>query len=77
VVVNENLEFEIEKVLNSKLDCQRRDPLMYYVQWTGYEDTPEEFFWVPAVDLKNTKELVVKFHLNYPKKPSPSDQSID
>jgi len=32
VVVDGNLEFEIEKVLDSKLDHRRRDPLLYYVQ---------------------------------------------
>lgn len=31
VVVNRDLEFEIEKVLSSKLDHWERDPLIYYV----------------------------------------------
>jgi len=47
---------------------------LYYVQWAGYKGTPEEFSWVPASDLKNTKELVAEFHLSYPEKPSPSNQ---
>jgi len=77
VVVDGNLEFEIEKILDSKLDYRRRDPLLYYVQWAGYEGTPEEFSWVPASDLENAKELVAEFHLDYPEKPSSSDQSTN
>ena len=35
---------------------------MYYIQWTGYKGSSKEYSWVPAVDLKNAKELVAEFH---------------
>ena len=43
VVINRNLEFEIERVLDSKLDCQKKNPLMYYVQWAGYEGSSKKY----------------------------------
>jgi len=45
IVIDGNLEFELEQVLDSKLDHQRKDPLLYYVQWAGYKGTLEEFSW--------------------------------
>ena len=48
IEINSNLEFEVAQILNSKLDQQRRDPLLYLVQWSGYEGTPDEYSWMPA-----------------------------
>jgi len=62
VVVNGNLEFEIERVLDSKLDYRKKNPLMYYIQWASYEGFSKEYSWVPVVDLKNAMELIAKFH---------------
>jgi len=62
VVINRNLKFEIERVLDSKLDHQKKNPLMYYVQWAGYKGSSKKYFWVPVVDLKNAKKLIAEFH---------------
>ena len=56
------------QVLNSKLDKQRKDPLLYYICWAGYEGTIEEYSWLAAFDLKNASQLVADFHVCYPEK---------
>jgi len=71
IEIDGNLEFEVVHILDSKLDRQRRDPLLYLVQWSGYEDTPDEYSWTPASNLENAAELVSEFHSLYPGKPGP------
>ena len=68
-LLDSNLEFEVAQILDSKLDKRRRDPLLYYVQWSGYENTVDENSWLTAADLKNATELVADFHRRYPNKP--------
>jgi len=43
IKVNRQMEFELSHILDSKFDCWRKEPLLYYIQWTGYEGTVEEF----------------------------------
>ncbi|EEB91957.1 hypothetical protein MPER_09607 [Moniliophthora perniciosa FA553] len=38
-----------------------RCPLRYYIQWSGYEGTDEEFSWVAADEL-NAPEAIEDFH---------------
>jgi len=71
VKVDGQLEFEIARILDAKLDQRRKNPLVYLVQWSGYEGTAEEHSWVPAANLSNASELVDDFHHQYPGKPSP------
>jgi len=56
------LEFEVVQVLDSKFDRHKKDPLFYYVQWSGYKNTADEYSWLPVSDLKNATELVTNFH---------------
>jgi hypothetical protein len=62
-------EFEVEEVLDSRLDRRGRGRprLKYTVKWTGY-DQPTE---VPADHLENAREVVRNFHRRYPEKPGP------
>jgi hypothetical protein len=62
-------EFEVEDILDSRLDRRGRGRprLKYTVKWTGY-DQPTE---VPADYLENAKEVVRNFHRRYPEKPGP------
>jgi len=71
IEVDGRLKFEVAQILDAKLDRRRREPLLYYVQWTGYKGSTEEYSWVLAADLANATELVAEFHRHYPKKPSP------
>ena len=44
------MEYEIEKVLDSRLVCGRKE---YLVKWKGYGDY--ENSWVKAVDMGNAQ----------------------
>jgi Chromo (CHRromatin Organisation MOdifier) domain len=67
--MNDEPEYEISKILNSKLDIRQACKLLYPVRWSGYEDTDEETSWIPANELGHAFEIVSKFHLRYPNKP--------
>ena len=72
IIVDDELEFEISEILDSKIDNQRRAcKLLYLVRWTGYEGTDEETSWILASELGHASELVVDFHSAYPAKSGP------
>ena len=71
VDVQGELEYEIAEVTDSKIDHRRSCKLLYLVRWLGYENTDEEFSWLPATELEHAKELVSDFHSAYPDKPGP------
>lgn len=60
-------EYEVAEVLDSKLDHGK---LYYLVKWEGYEN-PNDNTWEPPAHLKNSEELVRKFHNEYPDRPGP------
>jgi hypothetical protein len=64
-------EYEISKILDSKLDKKRACKLLYLVQWSGYEGTDEETSWILANKLGHASKIVSEFHLCYPNKPGP------
>ena len=71
-MVNNEPEFEISKILDTKIDnCQCACKLLYLVRWTGYEGTDEETSWILASKLGHISELVTEFHTKYPAKPGP------
>ena len=71
VDVQGDLEYEISEVLDSKIDQHRSCKLLYLVQWLGYENTDEEFSWLPATELDHAKDLISDFHSSYHDKPGP------
>ena len=71
VIVDEELEYEISGILDSKLDKRRACKLLYLVRWSGYEGTDEETSWIPATELGHASEIVSEFHLCYLNKPGP------
>ena len=58
IIVDDNVEFEVEEILDSKFACKT---LKYLVRWVGYD----ELTWEPAELLKNSPELVHYFTDNY------------
>ena len=64
IIVDDNIEFEVEEILDSKLT---RKTIKYLVHWVGYD----ELTWEPAELLKNSPEFVHSFHRKYPTKPKP------
>jgi len=71
VIIDGEPEYEISKIVDSKIDRQRACKLLYKVIWLGYEDTDNDSEWLPATKLEHAKELVNDFHLKYPAKPGP------
>jgi hypothetical protein len=63
VIVNNQEEYEVEVILDSRLYRQR---LQYLVKWTGYDDTT----WEPYIHVKHLTEKLRQFHKKYPQKPS-------
>ena len=72
VYIDGELELEIAKILNSKVDQHRHNcMLLYLVRWTRYAGTDEETSWILATELGNAPELVADYHATYPTKPGP------
>ena len=65
IIIDDNFESEVEKILDSKLE---RKTLKYLVRWVGYD----ELTWEPVQLLKNSPKLVHYFHRKYPTKPKPN-----
>jgi len=65
VIVEDQLEYEVEEVLDSRLT---RNCLFYLVKWKNCPIS--ENSWEPASHLANCKDLVTSFHSQYPDKPS-------
>ena len=72
VMVDNEPEFEISEILDTKIDNRRHAcKLLYLVHWTGYEGTNKETSWILASELGHASELVADFHTAYPAKPGP------
>jgi hypothetical protein len=71
VIIDEEPEYEISEILDSKLDKRWACKLLYLVQWSGYEGTDEETSWILANELGHASEIVSEFYLCYPSKPGP------
>ena len=42
IEIDDELEYEIAEILDSKIDNQQRCKLLYFVRWMGYPGTDEE-----------------------------------
>ena len=71
VIINREPEYEISKIVDSKIDHQRACKLFYKVIWLGYENTDNNSEWLLTTKLEHTKELVDNFYLKYPSKLEP------
>ena len=56
-------EYEISEIVDSKIDKRHKCPLLYRVRWLGYENTDNEFEWIPASKLEHAQEFIAEFHL--------------
>ena len=57
-------EFEVEKILDSRI---HRGGVQYLVAWVGYDAS--ENTWEPFCNLTNATSLLEDFHLNFPSRP--------
>ena len=71
-MVNDEPEFEISEILDTKINNRRRAcKLLYLIRWTGYEGTDKETSWILASKLGHASELVADFHTAHLAKPGP------
>ena len=71
IIVDEETEYKISEILDSKLDKRRACKLLYLVRWSGYEGTDDETSWIRANELGHASEIIFEFHIRYPNKPGP------
>jgi hypothetical protein len=68
-------EYEVEMILDCKLDKRRKDPYLYLIRWIGYG--PEDDSWEPLQALlKSCGHLLVEYHQKNPRKP-PAPPELD
>ncbi|SPC61966.1 uncharacterized protein UHOD_12133 [Ustilago sp. UG-2017b] len=65
---NVDIEYEVEQVLDSKVDHRYSDPLFYLVHWVGYG--PDHNSWEPASNLTHASDMIAEFHAANPTRPS-------
>jgi hypothetical protein len=65
IQVTDDLEYEVEEVLASKLV---KKTLFYRVRWVGHDTDLE---WYPASDFKYAPQKLRAFHTAYPDSPGP------
>jgi hypothetical protein len=66
-MVNSEVEWEVEEILNSRKFHRR---LKYLVKWHGYDIAKST--WESSFNLENSPELVRAFYKKTPSKPGPS-----
>ena len=71
VIIDGKPKYKISWIVDSKINCWQACKLLYKVIWLGYEDTGDEFKWIPISELSHTVDLVSNFHIIYPTKPGP------
>ena len=71
VIIDGEPEYEISRIVDSKIDRRWACKLLYKVIWLGYENTGDESEWIPTSELSHATDLVSDFHIAYPTKPSP------
>ena len=57
-------EYEVEKILDSRIFCGK---VKYLVHWKGYGVEEDE--WRPSQDIQGSKRLVAEFHRTHPQCP--------
>ena len=72
VIIEGEIEYEIEEILDSKVDRRYRlCNLLYLVKWAGSQDPEDETTWMQSTELKHAPEAIREFHDRYPDKLGP------
>ncbi|KAJ3537203.1 hypothetical protein NMY22_g5693 [Coprinellus aureogranulatus] len=62
IEVDGELEYEIERILDSKFDFRFKPPLRYIVKWLGYDGTDEETSEMGPNELEHAQDIIEDFH---------------
>ena len=71
VKINNDEEYEILEILDSKVDNCLKCKLCYWVAWKGYKNTNNSATWIAADLLPHVQEAITDFHRAYLSCPSP------
>ena len=63
--VDPSTEYEVEKIVNLRVNSRRKNQFQYEVKWKGYKETT----WEGASNVENAQEAVEQFHKANPNKP--------
>ena len=72
VLINQQEEWEVSAILDSRRNHHVRGGVHYLVTWKGSEGTAEERSWEPFEALANAPMAVHDFHTLHPQKPRSS-----
>src|ERR1700743_1740362 len=67
VEVEGELEYEVDSILDSKIDRRVKGGIRYLVRWKGYG--PGDDTWEPMANLSNSQDAIVDFHRLHPEAP--------
>jgi hypothetical protein len=65
--IDSDLEFEVEKILNSKHNWRYLNGILYLIQWKGY--VPGGDTWEGIKNLKHAKKAIADFHKKHSEAP--------
>lgn len=69
-LINDELHYEIDKIVKSRIDKRRICQLEYRVQWKGYSSKHNT--WEPAINLyPHAEDSITEFHQIYLQMPGP------
>ena len=71
VEIDDDEEYKVLEILDSKIDNRLKCKLRYWVAWKGYENTNDSATWIAADQLPHAQEAIADFHRVYPNRPSP------
>ena len=71
VIIDGKPEYEISRIVDSKIDHRQACKLLYKVIWLGYENTGDKSEWISASKLTYAANLVSNFHITYSTKLGP------
>src|SRR5271163_3497453 len=72
--VNSNMKFQKSSIPRLIDVVHVNSYKLYLVHWLGYENTDEEYSWLPSTELEHASELISDFHSAYPDKPGPTSR---
>src|SRR6201999_2701125 len=67
VEVEGELEYEVDSILDSKIDRRVKGGIRYLVRWKGYG--PGDDTWEPMANLNNSQDAIADFHRLHPEAP--------
>ena len=70
VIIDNEPEYEILWIVDSKINCQWICKLLYKMIWLEYKDTRDESEQISTTQLTYAANLVSNVHIAYPAKPS-------